>query len=140
MTNKGSSHFYIRDGHIILEEARDSFVKSHYHRVVRKCQEAAELLVKGFIRLMGLEYEKSHFLDKNSRKKIQELKIFSKAEFERLITYYELLVIERETSFYGSWNSEDPKALYDKDDAKDALDKCEWIFKTISAKIEGLAH
>lgn len=51
---------YIRDARTIYDEARESFARGHYHRVVRKCQEAVELGLKGLLRLVGIEYPKSH--------------------------------------------------------------------------------
>lgn len=51
---------YIKDAKTILEEARKSLNKGHYHRTVRKCQEAVELALKGLLRFVGIEYPKSH--------------------------------------------------------------------------------
>lgn len=51
---------YIKDAKTIAEEARESLNKRHYHRTVRKCQEAVELGLKGLLRFVGIEYPKSH--------------------------------------------------------------------------------
>ena len=47
MNNKKSANAYLGDAEVILEECRFSFERMHWHRVVRKCQEASELAVKG---------------------------------------------------------------------------------------------
>ncbi len=51
---------YIKDAKTIAEEAGESLSKGHYHRTVRKCQEAVELAIKGLLRFVGIEYPKSH--------------------------------------------------------------------------------
>lgn len=51
---------YIKDTKTISEEARESLNKRHYHRTVRKCQEAVELAIKGLLRFIGIECPKSH--------------------------------------------------------------------------------
>jgi hypothetical protein len=40
MTNKDRARAFIKDAAIILDEASLSLKHAHYHRVIRKCQEA----------------------------------------------------------------------------------------------------
>lgn len=54
MKNIDIAKGYIEDAEIILAEAQESFNNSHYHRVIRKCQESVELSLKGLMRLKGI--------------------------------------------------------------------------------------
>ncbi|MDO9351759.1 MAG: HEPN domain-containing protein [Deltaproteobacteria bacterium] len=60
MNNKVSALAFLTDAEIILEESRLSLERGHWHRVVRKSQEATELAIKGMFKYLGLDYPKSH--------------------------------------------------------------------------------
>ncbi|HEB31078.1 MAG TPA: HEPN domain-containing protein [Spirochaetes bacterium] len=64
MNNISNGKSYIEGAKIIFSEAIESLKRGHYHRTIRKCQEAVELGVKGLLRIVGVEYPKSHRVGK----------------------------------------------------------------------------
>lgn len=60
MKAKRLGQIFVNDALIILDEAQQSFTREHWHRTVRKSQEAVELALKGLLRWSGIEYSKVH--------------------------------------------------------------------------------
>lgn len=84
MNSKKSAYAYLKDAEIILEESRFSFDKGHWHRVVRKCQEATELAIKGLFKFLGLDYPKSHILGRIIKKEIGKYSLFDKETIKQI--------------------------------------------------------
>jgi len=80
MNNKISARSFLKDANIILEEAKISYEKEHWHRVVRKCQEACELAVKALFKYLALEYPKSHLLGRVIKKELKSEPIYTIAD------------------------------------------------------------
>ena len=101
MKNDIAGKSYIGDAKIILEEAEESFNKGYNHRTIRKCQESIELALKGVLRIVGIEYPKSHRIgvvlkDSALKEKLDE------ETLEKIIAITDRLADEREIAFYGS--------------------------------------
>jgi len=84
---------YIKDAKIIMEEARESLEKGHHHRTIRKCQESVELALKGLLRLIGIEYPKSHrvgdiLLESSLRDEVSE-ELFTKEDAHEALSMAE---------------------------------------------------
>jgi HEPN domain-containing protein len=60
LTTRRNAQAFLADARLISEEAQQSFEKEHYHRVVRQCQEAAELALKGYLLFAGITYPRTH--------------------------------------------------------------------------------
>ena len=125
---------FLKDAEIILEEAEESLRKEHYHRVVRKSQESAELAVKGFLSYLGIEYPRVHILGAVLRRRLREL--VKKEDLEKLCFYYDSLAFERIPSFYGSPDGIPASELYTREDAEDALKKSQWIVRFLKSLME----
>ncbi len=110
----------LADAEIILEEARESLARGHHHRVVRKCQEATELAVKGLFRYLGLEYPKSHVLGRLLRRELRRFGLFAGEELARMATVCDRLAFDREPSFYGAPDGTPAAELFDEEDAAEA--------------------
>ena len=136
MNSEVSAEGYISDAEIILEEARESLKKEHWHRVIRKSQEATELAIKGLFSFVGIDYPKIHILGRVLKKKISKFNLFNKEELERMAYISDSLGFERETSFYGSLDGIPARELYDKEDAEESLKNAEWLVKKIKLSIE----
>ncbi len=125
---------YIKDARTIADEAKESLDKGHYHRTVRKCQEAVELGLKGLLRLVGIEYPKSHrvgdvLLESNLRADV------SLKTLKRLAEISDELAREREPAFYGS--EEGPaEELFTKADAEDALAMAAYTLDVITGLLK----
>ncbi len=128
MNNKKLAISYLKDAEIIFEEAKESFRKKHWHRVVRKAQEASELAGKALLIYLGVEYPKKHFIGKIIEKLDLENKII-------LAYYLDSLASEREKALYGT-KFEAASEIFSEDDAKNALEKCEWVINYIKRFLE----
>jgi HEPN domain-containing protein len=76
LRNDDSAKAFLDDADIIVSETAISLERGHYHRVMRKCQEAAELSVKGLFKYAGIEYPKSHILGRVLKKEVAEKGIY----------------------------------------------------------------
>jgi HEPN domain-containing protein len=141
MKNDVSARALIEDAKIIFEEARLSFEKGHWHRVMRKCQESAELSVKGIFKYIGIEYPKVHQMGSVIKKEIPGRKILAKDEIDRLSGISDSLALDREASFYGADDGRPASGLFGGEDAREALEQAEWVIamaeKVTGAKVEG---
>ncbi|OOP55635.1 MAG: hypothetical protein AYP45_13360 [Candidatus Brocadia carolinensis] len=121
---------YIKDANTISEEARESLNKRHYHRTVRKCQEAVELAIKGLLRFVGIEYPKSHrvgaiLLESSIRDEVTVDVLKKVAEIS------DELARERETAFYGTEEGT-AEELFTESDARDALGMMRYVFDFVN--------
>lgn len=109
---------------LILEEAQRYQQRAVWNLVIRRCQEAVELALKGALLWAGLEVPKVHdigiFLQQNHDRFPPEFASL----ISNLASISRALRIERERSFYGDENSSmPPEMLYDEEDAAEALTK-----------------
>ena len=91
---------FLSDAEIILEESRFSLERGHWHRVVRKSQEATELAIKGLFKYLGLDYPKSHILGKVIKKELGKHRLFDKEVLNQIAFISDSLAFDREPSFY----------------------------------------
>ena len=129
MKNNNAGRSYVEDAKIILEEAEESFNKGYNHRAIRKCQESVELALKGILRVVGIEYPKSHRIgvvlkDSALKEKLEE------GTLEKIITIANRLADEREIAFYGL-DTSSAKDMFDEDDASEAIADAHYIIKII---------
>lgn len=129
MKNDIAGKSYIEDAKIILEEAEESFKKGYHHRTIRKCQESVELALKGILRIVGIEYPKSHRIGRTLQDSALKEKIDEKT-IEKIIEISNRLADEREIALYGS-DTSSAKDMFDEDDASEALADTHYIMKII---------
>ena len=135
MNNIVNSMSFLSDAEIILEESRFSLERGHWHRVVRKSQEATELAIKGLFKYLGLDYPKSHILGKVIKKELAKHRLFDKEELNKIAFISDSLAFDREPSFYGSFDGISALSLFDEDDAEEALKNSEWVIGKIKSVI-----
>ena len=133
MRNDRAAQSHLADAEIILREAEDSQRLGHYHRVVRKSQEAAELAVKGLFRLWGIEYPRSHLLGRVIKKELVRTKAIDRMAADQLAYDCDSLALDREPSFYGSPEGVPASQLFDAEDGEDALAKARRVLETVRA-------
>lgn len=136
MTNITAKGF-LQDALIILEEAEESLAKNHFHRVVRKCQEASELTIKSLFRFYGIEYPKSHILGRAVKKEIGRLNTLNHEELEKLAYLSDSLAFDREPAFYGTLEGEPASAIFDVADAEQAIQNTKWIITVVQKVVSG---
>lgn len=125
MRNDKLGRGYLTEARIIFEEAKESLDKGHYHRTIRKCQEATELALKGLLKFVGIEYPKSHLIGNVLLSLPLKINIHAKV-LKKLAEISDQLALDRETAFYGS-EQESPEELFERDDALEALTNCEYV-------------
>ncbi len=135
MKNDIQANGYLSDAQIIIQETQNSKKEGHFHRVVRKAQESAELSVKALFKYLGIEYPKAHILGRIIKKELTK-KELRKEDLERLSYFYDSLAFEREVAFYGSPDGRPADSLYDKSDAEEALEKARWILNYVKGIIK----
>lgn len=121
MTNREFGRAYIEDARVILAETEASLEHGHFHRTVRKCQESAEMALKGLLRVAGIEYPKAHRVGRV----LLESAVAQVVSVERLRDIARIadeLADARGEAFYGS-ESSSAADLFTRDDAADALRK-----------------
>ena len=136
MNNKLSAKAFLSDAEVIVDESRASFDKKHWHRVIRKCQEATELTVKGLFKYVGIEYPKTHILGRVIKREIGKHNLFGKDDLRKMAYISDSLAFDRGPSFYGSPDGIPAPDLFDRDDATEALENTKWLIGKIKAVIK----
>lgn len=136
MNNITSGKSYFEDAKIIFNEAKESFKKGHYHRTVRKCQESVELGLKGFLRIVGVEYPKSHRVGKVLVNSPLKDKVNQKV-LKTLARIADMLAEEREVAFYGT-EHKPAQELFTNTDAEEAIEDSQFVFNTIENAIRDI--
>ena len=136
MNNKLSAKAFLSDAEVIVDESRASFDKKHWHRVIRKCQEATELTVKGLFKYVGIEYPKTHILGRVIKREIGKHNLFGKDDLRKMAYISDSLAFDRGPSFYGSPDGIPASDLFDRDDATEALENTKWLIGKIKAVIK----
>nr|MDO8097666.1 HEPN domain-containing protein [Candidatus Njordarchaeota archaeon] len=115
---------YIKDAGLSLRQGKDFLKAKAYHRTVRASQEAVELATKATLRLLGIDYPKSHevtsllespTVEKNSPKWFTE-------SISRIREISIQLAGDRGPALYGDEkSSKPPEELYGREAAEEAL-------------------
>jgi HEPN domain-containing protein len=93
-----------------------------WNLVVRRCQEAVELALKGLLRSAGVEVPKIHDVSGSLLRNADRLPEAASREIQALVSASRRLREEREISFYGDEESDtEADRLYSKDDAEEAV-------------------
>ena len=130
-TSKASA--YLSDAEIILNECTYSYEKGHWHRVMRKCQEASELAVMALFIFFGIDYPKAHIFGRVLRKQLKSFNVFTEDDLQKMANICDTLALDREPSFYGAPDGTPAASLFDRDDASEARENVKWIIgKTAS--------
>ncbi|KPV61871.1 MAG: HEPN domain protein [Candidatus Bathyarchaeota archaeon BA2] len=114
---------YLKRAERRLRDAQRALEESYVPDAVRYCQECVEIAVKAVLRLVGIEYPKSHDLS-------AELSLFSDrfpdwfgAQIPRLAETMRLLTKTRGLAFYGDEERGlTPEELFSYDYAKKTLE------------------
>ncbi len=127
---------YIDDAKIIFSEAIESLKRGHYHRTIRKCQEAVELGVKGLLRIVGVEYPKSHRIGKTLVNSPLKDKVDPKV-LKTIARITDMLALEREVAFYGT-EQKPAQELFTNTDAESAIEDSRFVINAIEQAIKDI--
>ena len=122
MTAAEMARSYLRRARTVLTEAERLYGDQAWNLVVRRCQEAVELALKGVLRAAGAEVPKVHDVSGALRRNVTRLPAHLAAEIDLLVSASRRLREERELAFYGDEETDtEPEALFSQSDADDAL-------------------
>jgi HEPN domain-containing protein len=106
----------------VLREAEHLLGEESWNLVVRRCQEAVELALKGALRAAGVEVPKIHDVSGALRRNVSRLAPALAAEIDMLVSASRRLREERELAFYGDEETETgAEELFTRRDADEAL-------------------
>lgn len=123
MTADEMARSYVRRARAVLREADRLHGDESWNLVVRRCQEAVELALKGALREAGVEFPKVHDVSESLRQNADRLPGYLAREIDLLTSASRKLREEREAAFYGDEESGmTAEALYSREDADEALE------------------
>ena len=122
MTSREIARSHLRLAQTILDEAGRLYEQRAWALVVRRCQEAVEMALKGLLRLSGAEVPRVHDVGGALRDNASRLPSEARAQVDFLATASRKLREEREVAFYGDEaTGTEPEALFSEPDAEEAL-------------------
>jgi len=101
-----------------------------YSDTVREAQEICELLLKGVLRLIGIEPPKFHDVGKIVRENSDRLPAAMRQDVDRIARYSFELRRDRELSFYGALDV-DPDEDYTNEDAVEAISRIDHMLRWV---------
>lgn len=130
MTNEEMARGYITRAYRILGEAEGHYEQQAWNLVVRRCQEAVELALKGALRFVGLEVPQIHDVGAFLKRHRKRFRGKMAEEIDRLASISRRLREEREVSFYGDEEMGIPaEELYTQQDADEALSEARFVLE-----------
>lgn len=128
---------YIRRSALRLRAIETLHQAQAWADVVRECQEAVELALKGMLRAAGAIPPRVHDVSVALREKAAALPEIAREHVDRLARISRELRRDRELSFYGT---EDlvPSDFYTEEDATRALTNARFVVETATAALDAM--
>lgn len=130
MTNSKLALDYIRRAKGRRLAIETLFQNKLYADVVRECQEACELALKGIIRQAGHVVPMVHDVSEKLKEIRADLSPQVEAKLDRLCSISKQLRRDREIAFYGSEDIT-PSDFYTEEDAQDAVKKLDEVLSLV---------
>ncbi|MBC8254126.1 MAG: HEPN domain-containing protein [Ardenticatenia bacterium] len=138
MNTQEAARLNLERAGVILEEAHHLRDRGVWNLVVRRCQEAVELALKGILWWVGLEVPWVHDVGVFLRRHGDRFPTGFAPQVPRLASISRALGVERERSFYGDEESGlPPEMLYSEHDADEALEKATFVLDVCRRLLEG---
>jgi len=132
MTNRDAAQYSLQRAKIILTEAEHLRDQEIWNLVVRRCQEAVELALRGALLWAGINVPRIHDVGGILVQHAERFPVDMRPELPGLALISRTLRAERETSFYGDEDSGiPPELLYTQMDADTALKKTHTVLTTV---------
>lgn len=135
MTYHDLAHEYFKKSKIRLKALYVLRDEGGYSDVVRESQELVELLLKGLLRLIGIDPPKWHDVGSILEENKEKLSLDVQSHLKRITELSSYLRKEREISFYGD---EDflPSDHYSLEDATYCVQEVEWLLGLVTKDFE----
>lgn len=112
-----------------LRDAERSGKEGRYPEAVRYSQECSELALKGCLRLLGIEYPKSHDVGNVLIRYRERFPIWFRTSIDEIAGFSHDLFAVRGLAMYGDEDSGTPAGvMFLRDDSLDALRKARVVF------------
>jgi HEPN domain-containing protein len=135
--NWQAARYSLRRARVILGEAEHLYDRQAWNLVVRRCQEAVELALKGALLWAGINVPHIHDVGGILRQHQDRFPADFRKALSGMASISRSLRAERETAFYGDEESGlPPEALYVREDAEEALDKARFVLAHVTALVE----
>lgn len=128
---------YIRRSALRLHAIATLHQAQAWADVVRECQEAVELALKGMLRAAGASPPRVHDVSVALRENAAALPEIARQQVERMARISRELRRDRELAFYGT---EDlvPSEFYTEEDATRALTNARFVVETATAALDAM--
>jgi HEPN domain-containing protein len=133
MNNPNLGNDYIHRAHGRLKAIETLFVEKLFADVVRECQEACELALKGLIRNAGHSVPYTHEVSQKLMEIRLDLPEAVATQLPLLAEISKNLRRDRELSFYGSEDIT-PSDFYEESHAVQAMDQLKFVLSLIPKK------
>lgn len=136
MTNFDLSRDYLKRCRARLGAIDYLFSQDSFADVVRECQEAVELMLKGLLRHCQIDPPHWHDVSSILEEEKAVLPPRIAADLKRIQKLSKALRKERELSFYGD-DDFIPGLEYDREVAEKFLTEAKWLLTVISKELDG---
>lgn len=128
---------YVRRAALRMRAIETLYQAQAWADVVRECQEAVELALKGLLRAVHVEPPRTHDVSAVLLRQQAALPERARAHVERLARISRELRRDREMAFYGA---EDlvPSEFYGEEDGRHALTSARFVVETATAALEAV--
>ena len=138
MTNQEAAEYSLKRAQVILGEAEHLKAQEAWNLVVRRCQEAVELALKGALLWTGINVPRIHDVGGILRQHDERFPADFRQARPSLASISRSLRVERETSFYGDEEGGlPPEVLYVEADANEALEKARFVLMHVARLMPG---
>ncbi|WXG42335.1 MAG: HEPN domain-containing protein [Candidatus Freyarchaeum deiterrae] len=132
MNNEEIFRSYLRDSEYSLQEAKNALKEGVFHRAVRRSQESVELVIKGTLRLLGLDYPRKHEVGSLLETAVKNMSLPQEiaSALPEIKKISAKLSLKRGPAFYGDEEAlKTPEQLYTKKDAEEGIKDAEYTIK-----------
>lgn len=130
MTNQKLAQDYLRRAQGRMKAIQTLFAEKLYADVVRECQEACELALKGVLRQAGHVVPFSHEVSDSLLKAREDLPPQVRDQLTRLCEISKSMRRDRELSFYGSEDIT-PSDFYEESHARKAMSELTEVLRAV---------
>jgi HEPN domain-containing protein len=128
MTSSHMGRRFIEEGRGRIDLVRLAFERRLWATVVREAQECVELLLKGALRLVAVEPERTHDVAELLRRESGRFPDWFRSQVEQLASISTEMAGDRGIAFYGDERqSIAPQDLFDHNDAERAIRNLDYV-------------
>jgi HEPN domain-containing protein len=137
MTSEEMARSFFRRAEVILREAGRHYADEVWNLVVRRCQEAVEMALKGALRSAGVEVPKVHDVSAALERNAARLPAEIASKVGMLSDFSRRLREDREIAFYGDEQTgTEAEELFVREDADEALRMAREVVFICSRSVE----